>query len=136
MINLRRCGLLTRSYHSLIQSTTFNTPIFTSPKIFDLKSSSIDNNGYSSTPTDRINETDTKISEEDRKLKLIQLEISLKRQRGGRAPDVNFIKKHQWDELLTLNTATARDKFYSYLYVAEKTKANKVVSVTLQIELL
>lgn len=127
MINLRRCDFLTRSYHSLIQSTTFITP-----KIFDLKFSSIDNNNcYSSTPTHQINETDTKISEEDRKLKLIQLEISLVRDRGGRAPDVNFIKKYHWDELLTLKTTTARHKLYSYLFLAEKTKENKVVSVTL-----
>lgn len=124
MIVLRRCCFLTRSFYSLHQSTTLSTSLLTSPKICDFKFSSIDNS-YS---TNQMNEADTTINEEDRKLKYIQLEISLLRERGGRAPDVNLIKRHHWDELLTLKTTTSRHKFYAYLFLAEKAKENKEVS--------
>lgn len=101
--------------------------MLSSPKTFDLRFYS------SSAPTKQEYGVHTPNSEEDRKLKFIQLEISLLREKGGRAPDINLFKKHHWDELLTLETASARRRFYAFLFLTEKTKENKAVSNTLTI---
>ncbi|KAJ6647026.1 Mitochondrial ribonuclease P protein 1 like [Pseudolycoriella hygida] len=65
--------------------------------------------------------------EEDKKMKLIKLEMSRIHQRGGRAPDFDFVKKYQWDQVITLESTSARRKFYAYLFASQKRRENKVL---------
>lgn len=130
MIVLRRTCFLTRTFDSLHQSTVLhNASKIASPKICDLRFSSKDSSHQA---TIGCNESVTTMSEEERQLKFIQLEISLLNEKCGRAPDVNLFKKHHWDELLKLKTKSARHKFYNYLFKAEKTKENQAVSGTVR----
>ncbi len=124
MFNIRRCYSFTRSFYSLHQLTTFNDP---SPFRLAKKCHSFRVCSSSATTKQETN-AQTDSEEEDRKLKFIQLEISLLRECGGKAPNVDLLKKHHWDELLTMNSQTARHRYYKFLFVTEKAKENKKVS--------
>ncbi|KAG4073457.1 hypothetical protein HA402_000681 [Bradysia odoriphaga] len=63
--------------------------------------------------------------EEDRQIKLIKLEMAFIRDNGGKAPDENSITKRQWETLLSLETKSARRRFYEYLFLTEQTNLNR-----------
>ncbi|KAG4070297.1 hypothetical protein HA402_009860 [Bradysia odoriphaga] len=53
------------------------------------------------------------------------MEIDLIREKGGSVPDINFIQKHHWDELLLLKTKTSRKNYYKYLFSIEQTRLKR-----------
>lgn len=63
----------------------------------------------------------------ERKLKILQMEVSVLRQEGKRVPDPDRMKPDQWEHLMSLNTKSARTKFYTFLWSVEmKRESNKV----------
>lgn len=109
MILLKRYCLLTHNFDSLYQSPMLNIVRQPQKSSFSRLTSSADK---------FVNGSNT--DEKDRHIKLIKLEISLIHERGGDAPDVNSITKHQWDELLILNSKKARNKYYKRLFSREQ----------------
>lgn len=76
---------------------------------------------FSSIPT--LNEDD------DRKLKLIKLELSSLQAKGGKVPNPDLLKQIHWDELLDLKTKSARRRYYKYMFLQQKKRENLLVSV-------
>lgn len=66
-------------------------------------------------------------SDDESRFKCIQLELSYLRQSGKSVPDADLIKKHQWEELLKLNTKSAKQSYYKYLFKMQKRIENKKV---------
>ncbi|XP_037048074.1 mitochondrial ribonuclease P protein 1 homolog isoform X2 [Bradysia coprophila] len=56
---------------------------------------------------------------EDRKMKLIKLEMESMREDGRDMPDFSFIKKQHWNEMLKLDSKSARRKYYNFLFVTQ-----------------
>lgn len=52
----------------------------------------------------------------ERKLKILQMEASVLRQEGRRVPDPDQMKPDQWEHLLSLNSKSARSKYYTFLW--------------------
>lgn len=59
-----------------------------------------------------------------RKLKILQLEVSVLRQEGRKSPDPDRLTKDHWDRLLSLPTKSARYRYYTFLWSIEKKKEN------------
>jgi len=79
----------------------------------------------------RFQSTDHKdppCDDNDNRVKLIMLELENLRDEGRDMPDVSFIKKQHWKELLTLSGQRARQKFYHYLYTSQRKKETEKVS--------
>ncbi len=72
----------------------------------------------------------------NKKIEFIKLELESFRVRGIRVPRIDSIKQTQWDELLNLGNASARRKYYNYLFVNEMNKENDKVSVTFAVKSL
>lgn len=68
-------------------------------------------------------------SDQDRKRKILYLEISVLRQEGGRVPNPDLMTEDQWQRLSALTSRSARQKFYMYLFKSEKSKENLQVNV-------
>ncbi|KRT80697.1 hypothetical protein AMK59_5382, partial [Oryctes borbonicus] len=58
------------------------------------------------------------------KIKVLLLELEVLRQDGNRVPSNSFLRKDYWQELLRLNTRTARKKYLTFLFKLEKKKEN------------
>lgn len=63
----------------------------------------------------------------EHKLQVIMLETEVLKQEGRKVPSISFIKHHHWQELLALNTRTARRKYLDFLFKVEKKKENEAV---------
>ncbi|XP_037052237.1 mitochondrial ribonuclease P protein 1 homolog [Bradysia coprophila] len=119
MILVKRCCFFTQNLCSLYQSSSLHnisSKCMLPNKFHFLR--------LSSSSVKQENEVGT-FGDEDRHIKLIKIEIALIREKGGDAPDINLIKKRQWDELLKLETKTARRKYYKYLFSKEQTDLNR-----------
>lgn len=108
----------TISFYSLHQSPTLSKlpSIFTLSRKFDslrLNSSAVGKGDESNTLVD-----------ETQQIELFKQEIVSLRERGGRAPDIELIRKHHWNDLLALKTVSARRGYYRYLLSREQTKKN------------
>lgn len=88
------------------------------------------------TPAQQIPSVDTKTSEQEtttaspivdpqaeRKLKILELEVEVLRQEGRKVPSA--LKSDQWEHLLTLQSKSARAKFYSFLWTVEMKRENE-----------
>lgn len=69
------------------------------------------------------------VEDDDRKLKLIKLELSSLQAKGGKVPNPDLLKQIHWDELLDLKTKSARGRYYTYMFLQQKTRENLLVSV-------
>ncbi|CAO1432244.1 unnamed protein product [Diamesa hyperborea] len=58
--------------------------------------------------------------DKDKKIKILTLEIDVLRQEGRKAPDVTSLKPQHWEQILALETRSARRKFYQFLWQNEK----------------
>lgn len=68
----------------------------------------------------------------ERKLKILQMEASVLRQEGRRVPDPDRMKPDQWEHLLSLDSKSARTKYYAFLWSVEmKRESEKVWYMTL-----
>lgn len=66
----------------------------------------------------------------ERKLKILQMEASVLRQEGRRVPDPDRMKPDQWEHLLSLDSKSARSKFYGFLWSVEmKRESERVIIV-------
>lgn len=72
----------------------------------------------------------------NKKIEFIKLELESFRHRGIRVPRIDSIKQTHWDELLKLGNASARRKYYNFLFDIEVDKENDKVSVTLAVKSL
>lgn len=59
-------------------------------------------------------------TDEESRLALIKLELNSLRQDGFDVPDVEWIKKQHWQELLKLASKAARRSYYNFLHVTQK----------------
>lgn len=66
----------------------------------------------------------------EHKFQLIMLEAEVLKQEGKNVPSTQFVKQHHWQELLKLNTRTARRKYFEYLFKIEKKKENRTVCIS------
>ncbi|XP_037024848.1 mitochondrial ribonuclease P protein 1 homolog [Bradysia coprophila] len=106
------CGIY--SLHP--QSSILNRATYVLPRKFDsfrLSSSSVEQENEGNSLVD-----------EDRQIETVKTEIASIRQRGGRAPDINLIQKHHWNDLLSLKTTASRRSYYWYLFSREQTIKN------------
>ncbi|XP_037051162.1 mitochondrial ribonuclease P protein 1 homolog [Bradysia coprophila] len=116
---IKHCCLLTQNFCSHYQSSALdNVVIRMLPRKFDV----FRLNSTSSRPENELTNT---LAEEDQRMKLIKIEIDLIREKGGSAPDINFIQKHHWNELLLLKTKTARQHYYKHLFSIEQTRLKR-----------
>lgn len=60
------------------------------------------------------------VDDEDRRRKLIELELESLRNAGHDVPDANFIKPNHWSELFKMNSKTRRQKYYYFLCVTQR----------------
>lgn len=65
----------------------------------------------------------------ERKLKILKLEVSVLRQEGRKVPDPDSLSQFHWDHLLTLNSKSARGKYYTFLWQLEMKKENQRVCI-------
>lgn len=130
----RQCIYLTRNFPSLRQAVNVrrhilpcqNTRISDFTKRF--KSVNVNNDPPLCDP-----KTDPDVK---RKLEFFKLEMENLRHSGYGVPQIESIKQTQWDELLKCRTASARTKYYKYLFINEKKKENIKVSVTFAVKSL
>lgn len=66
----------------------------------------------------------------DRKLKILKLEVSVARQEGRKVPDPDLMKPAHWDQLMQLNSRSARTKYYTFLWSTERKKESTQVFCT------
>lgn len=69
-------------------------------------------------------QSDTDINEEKRQ-KIIELEMDVLRQEGHRVPEPEFVTSNHWEQILSLKSKSARRKYYSYLWQVERKRENK-----------
>lgn len=66
--------------------------------------------------------------DQDRKLKILKLEVSVLRQEGRKVPDPDAMKPAHWDQLMQLTTKSARTKYYTFLWSIERKKESAQVT--------
>lgn len=79
---------------------------------------------YFSTSINIQNNTVPPDSQREKKLKILYLEVDVARQEGRRVPNPELIKPDQWDHLLSLQSRSARSKYYLFLWHIEKKHEN------------
>lgn len=72
----------------------------------------------SSTPQSQIVDPD-----QERKLKILQLEVDVLRQEGRKVPSA--LKPDQWEHLLSLQSKSARSKYYMFLWSVQMKRENE-----------
>lgn len=77
----------------------------------------------------KLKEPVTIHSDEDRKLKILKLEVSVLRQEGRKVPDPDLMKAPEWEELLKLGSKSARSRYYTFLWTNERKRENDEVSI-------
>lgn len=73
------------------------------------------------------NSIEAAVEDEDRKLKILKLEVSVLRQEGRKVPNPDLMKPAHWDHLMQLNTKSARTKYYTFLWSIERKKESQQV---------
>lgn len=86
-------------------------------------------NPFAREPVDQSENVD-----DEKKLKILQLEVDVLRQEGHRVPALEFFDEQRWKQLLALNSRSARRKFYAYLWQIEKKKEGKAIKKELKQE--
>lgn len=86
--------------------------------------------------TDQIVQTLCKGDAElEKKLRILMLEVEVMRQDGRCAP--NYLKKDQWEHLLSLQSKNQRSNYLNFLFKTEKSRENdKVVTCVLSFQTL
>lgn len=69
-------------------------------------------------------------------VKVLTLEIDVMRHEGRKVPDPVNIKPQHWEQILALNSKSARQKYYTFLWKTEKKRENAVVKKDKQRELI
>lgn len=112
---LRQCFVITKSIHSLCLplSNVTKFPLGT-----------LWNDNYY---CHRQRSTNVDI-ESDRKRKVIELEIENLRDQGHQVPQSSLIKPKQWADLLNMKSASARRRFYYFLFTTQNINENQRVS--------
>lgn len=64
---------------------------------------------------------------EEKKIKILELEMSVWRQEGRKVPDPENLKPHHWIQILNLGSSSARKKYYAFLWQIEKKKESSQV---------
>lgn len=64
--------------------------------------------------------------EEERRYKVLQLEVSIASQEGKRVPSLDFLKQQHWEHILSLSTKSARQRYYGYLWQLEKRRESSL----------
>lgn len=78
---------------------------------------------------------DDAVAAKERKLKILQMEVSVLRQEGRRVPDPDRVKPDQWEQLLGLASKSARSKYYAFLWTIEmKRESEKVLILNIFLE--
>lgn len=67
------------------------------------------------------------VEDQDRKLKILKLEVSVLRQEGRKVPDPDLMKPAHWDNLMQLASKSARSKYYTFLWSIERKKESTQV---------
>lgn len=65
-------------------------------------------------------------AEEERRYKVLQLEVSIASQEGKRVPSLEFLKNHHWAHILSLPTKSARQRYYGYLWQIEMRQKSSI----------
>ncbi|CRL07029.1 CLUMA_CG019968, isoform A [Clunio marinus] len=60
----------------------------------------------------------------EKKIKIFELEIDILRQEGRRTPELENIKSHNWDHILSLETKSARRRYYSFMWENQMREQN------------
>lgn len=60
---------------------------------------------------------------DERRLKILQLEVDVLRQEGRKVPAV--MKPDHWEHLMGLQSKSARSKYYTFLWTVEKKRENE-----------
>lgn len=69
------------------------------------------------------------VDDQDRKLKILKLEVSVLRQEGRKVPDPDLMKPAHWDHLMQLTSKSARTKYYTFLWSIERKKESTQVGL-------
>lgn len=70
----------------------------------------------------------------EHKLKVIVLEAEVMRQEGRNTPSSAFMKTFHWQEIIKMETRTARKKYLEFLFKIEKKKENDSVSYIVMVK--
>lgn len=65
------------------------------------------------------------VVDQEKKLKILALEIDVLRQDGRKAPNPDLMKSSNWEHILSLKTKSARQKYYSFLWKNEMKNENE-----------
>lgn len=128
MAYLKRYCILTRNFYSLQEPTLNNILTFQVPRscyFLSLRFKSIDNISSSSERNEAAEVE--RNSNDERKIKYIQLELSSLHEQGKQVPNPDLIKTKHWDELLNLTTKSARQRYYKHLFNLQAHIENKKV---------
>ncbi|KAH8402078.1 hypothetical protein KR009_009565 [Drosophila setifemur] len=63
--------------------------------------------------------------EQEKRLKVLQLEADIAHQEGRRVPGLDFFQDHHWQHVLSLPTKSARIKYYAFLWQIEMRKQSE-----------
>lgn len=85
---------------------------------------SVDGNEARASPCASLN---ADLEDQDRKLKILKLEVSVLRQEGRKVPDPDLMKPAHWDHLMQLASKSARTKYYTFLWSIERKKESTQV---------
>ncbi|XP_077299685.1 tRNA methyltransferase roswell [Arctopsyche grandis] len=62
--------------------------------------------------------------EKENKMRVLILELQIMKEDGRMAPDINFLKKKQWEYLIDLPTTNGRYKYLGFLFKISKSEEN------------
>lgn len=72
----------------------------------------------------------------DKLVKVLTLEIDVMRHEGRKVPDPVHLKPQHWEQILALNSKSARQKYYTFLWKTEKKRENAVFKKDKQREVI
>lgn len=72
----------------------------------------------------------------DKLVKVLTLEIDVMRHEGRKVPDPFNLKPHHWEQILSLNSKSARQKYYTFLWKTEIKRLNAALKKEKQRQLM
>lgn len=66
-------------------------------------------------------------SEKENKMRVLMLELQIMKEDGRKAPDIHYLKKKHWENLIELPSVNARHKYLLFLFKNSKSVENSKV---------
>lgn len=74
--------------------------------------------------------------DKEKLIKILTLEIDVMRHDGRKVPDPESMKPQHWEQVLSLNSKSARQKYYTFLWTNEKKKESAQIKKAKQKEFI